>query len=380
MRVSTLALFGLVLLVATELHAKEDLDPQALAKLAKVDPKKAASGFEKLLSAARRAQDLRRQKLIGTQAFALVPTKNGRPDPAAALLLLRSAGSPKAYSWFSAHVLADVALRQATATGEYEGLEPALKLASKRAAAKWGAYAGAMATYARGITLTLESKQGEATQAFGKVLQACAENGWARLAVHAGIEMVLAAAQAGETEAANKVLPEMLAALREDVDVSILFQAKYMAKMRLKEHHPRLHDLWEKALTTRINSYSGRKGPSAGGAGRSRKTTPLGLALKKWKKSKPLLVVTRTGDAFEIDYRFGKLEGKTHKLSPGITHIEQGGVVLAFWQAGVRLQQVCPQNQAVAGENAAPGLWQHFDPLAHGESWSLYSTGEVRIK
>ena len=36
--------------------------------------------------------------------------------------------------------------------------------------------------------------------------------------------------------------------------------------------------------------------------------------------------------------------------------------------------------KGVPGANSPPGRWQHFDQLADGETWSLYATGEIKIK
>ncbi len=367
----------LILLSAAVALAKGAPDADALAKLPHDDPKKAA-GLTKLMLQARSSMGLDRQPALARHLFAMVPMKGRTPKHADALVRLKGLAGPKTYAWFSPQHLAYAALTDATASGDYSGLEPALALAAKRSSVKYGRYAQAMAGYAK--ALRAAKRPEDAVKALTKVLEACGKHGWARLALHAGLELSLAHLAAGDAEAPKRVLQETLAAVREDTNPAILYDLRSMFATRLKASHADLAKAWDDVLGKRLKDYTRSGSATAGGAGRRTEPTPIGKALRTWKKSKPLVRVTREGDTFHIAYSFGKLAERTHKRSGGIAHVDAGGLVLAFWQSGVRVQQVCPMNEAVGGANSAPGRWQQFDDLADGETWVLYATGEIRFK
>jgi hypothetical protein len=349
-----------------------------LAQLAKEDPKKAAVGFERLLASARKDMDLRRQQRIGQHAFAVVSVRDGRPRPGVALPLHKSLGGTKAHAYFSAHRLAYRALFLATAHGDYGEVGPAIRLALLRRS--HGKYAWAMREYAAGVWRVRDGAPEYAIPHLRAALEASATHGWSRLALHAGLELLLASTSADDPDAEKALLQDVLASVREDTDIAVLHDGKRLADRRLASGRPKLCDAWSRALDERIKSYRSTGEAAAGGDAPPRGLTPLGKALRKWRKKKALVSVERSGARFEITYAFGKLAPKTHRRAGGVRHVTAGGLTLAFWENGVRLQHVSIDGQAVPGANAAPARWQFFDPLADGETWSLYATGEIRIE
>ena len=357
--------------------------PEALARLAKSDPAKAATGFVKLLGDARKAMALRKQEDVARQALSIVPADH----PARALPLLKKLNGPKAYAYFSAHHIAYEALFRATATGDYSEVARACTLAAKRGSQ--GAFARAMAAYAKGVQAGAEKSDG-AIKSFTTVLRACAQHGWSKLALHAGLELMLAQSRNpsldddARKQAMDKAMQDTLAAVRADTRSATLYAFRKAGATRLQDSHPELSQRFDEALAKRLKDYRPTGGAGAGGAGVSPTATPLGKALRKWKKSKPLVRVKRVGTAFEIEYAFGKLPAKTHDRTQHKTStqfVTQGGLTLAFWENGVRLQYARPVAEALPGANAGPpDRWQCFDDLADGETWSLYATGETRIK
>jgi hypothetical protein len=118
----------------------------------------------------------------------------------------------------------------------------------------------------------------------------------------------------------------------------------------------------------------------AGGRAGEEPVSPLGTALRKTPRGKPLATVARTGIGFELRVSWDPKFRGIHERQDGVKHMDEGGLTLSFadWSVGVAMvDPVGTRGQPGEGSHPRPG--RAFYRLAPGETFALLKEGAVQV-
>lgn len=371
------------------------------AAAAEGNPEEAASAFGKAAALAHKTGDLAAEGDV-TDAledfFAGLQTgqaaaRNDESTPAeetaarearwqqALALVLAELDPARLGAMVSAPVIARRVLEAATDSGANDGVkEAAAVLEKSRKNKKAGAAAIALADYGKGLRARADGDNAAAATALRSSLNRVFDNGWSELTVRIGTEAAVAFLASGDAKAAQQALADVAATLDvQQILVAILWRR--LVDTRLKDA-PK--DVLAPATAFLGDTPSRRNSAFAPGArvkgGSVAPDSVLVAALKKMKKTKAFVSVTRTDDGLLLREHFGPEREHTPTAGMMVDFWMQDGVTIGFHghQVMLRAVDLTVRHGAPGGSPYPSAAWALY-PLAPGETWGVTKVGVVTI-